>query len=200
LILLHSLEGRVSAVETDGIGLDVGGIGFFLLCSKSVLRDAVHGRSMKILTSLQISEAGPSLFGFSDEEERVLFQLLLKVRGIGSRLAATILRTLDFSDIINAIATGNSHLLCQVPGVGKKTSERLCFELRQQIESSGFKSLATMVSPETADTVQFVYEALGTLGFTRSEARPALARILAMKEPESPEQLLRDALAELRKS
>ena len=199
MILLHSLEGRVSAVETEGIGLDVGGIGFLLLCSKSVLKDAVHGRSMKILTSLQISEAGPSLFGFSDEEERVLFQLLLKVRGIGSRLAATILRTLDFSDIINAIASGNSHLLA-IPGVGKKTSERLCFELRQQIESSGFKSLATMVSPETADTVQFVYEALGTLGFTRSEARPALARILALKETESPEQLLRDALAELRKS
>jgi len=200
LNLLHSLKGVISVIEADGIGLDVGGLGFFLLCSKSVLRDAVSGRTMRVLTSLQISEAGPLLFGFSDEEERVLFQLLLKVRGIGPRLATAILRTLDLSDIINAIATGNSHLLCQVPGVGKKTSERLCFELRQQIEHSGFKSLVSTVSPESADTVQFVYEALGSLGFARSEARPALAKILALKDPESPEQLLRDALAELKKS
>ena len=124
MILLHSLKGVISGIEADGIGLDVGGLGFFLLCSKSVLRDAVSGQTMRVLTSLQISEAGPLLFGFSDEEERVLFQLLLKVRGIGPRLATTILRTLDLSDIINAIATGNSHLLCQVPGVGKKTAEK----------------------------------------------------------------------------
>ncbi|HON33410.1 MAG: Holliday junction branch migration protein RuvA [Thermovirgaceae bacterium] len=200
MTLLHSLEGVISGISPDGIDLEVGGLGFFLLCSKSVLRDAVSGQRMKVLTSLQVSESGPLLFGFSDEEERVLFQLLLKVRGIGPRLATTILRTLDFSDIINAIATGNSHLLCQVPGVGKKTSERLCFELRQQIEHSGFKSLVSTVSPESADTVQFVYEALSSLGFTRSEARPALAKILALKDPEGPEQLLRDALGELRKS
>ncbi|NMD17882.1 MAG: Holliday junction branch migration protein RuvA, partial [Synergistaceae bacterium] len=81
MILLHSLEGVISGISPDGIDLEVGGLGFFLLCSKSVLRDAVSGQRMKVLTSLQVSESGPLLFGFSDEEERVLFQLLLKVRG-----------------------------------------------------------------------------------------------------------------------
>lgn len=107
---------------------------------------------------------------------------------------------LDFSDIINSIASGSSLVLCQVPGVGKKTAERLCFELKQQIDRSGLKTLASMVSPEVGDTVQFVYDALESLGFSRSESRTALARILARKEPESPEQLLRDALTEMKKN
>jgi Holliday junction DNA helicase RuvA len=198
--MLYSLEGSVSLSNDEGIALDVGGIGFFVLCSKKVLREAEPGCSLKILTSLQVSEAGPSLFGFNDDDERTLFHILLKVRGVGSRLAISILRVLDFSDIINSIASGSSLVLCQVPGVGKKTAERLCFELKQQIDRSGLKTLASMVSPEVGDTVQFVYDALESLGFSRSESRTALARILARKEPESPEQLLRDALTEMKKN
>ncbi len=125
--------------------------------------------------------------------------MLLKVRGVGSRLAISILRVLNFSDIINSIASGNSNVLCQVPGVGKKTAERLCFELKQQIERSGFKTLASMVSLESGDTVKFVFDALESLGFSRSESGKALATALARGEPESPEQLLREALTELKR-
>lgn len=197
--MLYSLEGKVTLTTDEGIGIDVGGIGFFVHCSKRVLGEAEPGGNLGILVTLQISEAGPSLFGFSDEEERILFQMLLKVRGVGSRLAISILRVLNFSDIINSIASGNSNVLCQVPGVGKKTAERLCFELKQQIERSGFKTLASMVSLESGDTVKFVFDALESLGFSRSESGKALATALARGEPESPEQLLREALTELKR-
>ncbi len=200
--MLYSLEGKLSRIENEGIGIEVGGIGFFLMCSKSVSNEAVLERTIKVLTCLQINDSGPSLFGFMEENERLLFQLLLKVRGVGAKVAIAIMRTLEFNEIINSITSGNSSLLCQVPGVGKKTAERLCFELKQNIEKTGFGVISDMVATDSGEQVQFVYQALESLGFTRGEARPAVLRVLARlgELPGSPEDLLREALSELRRN
>lgn len=192
----------MSRIENEGIGIEVGGIGFFLMCSKSVFNEAALEKTIKVFTCLQINDAGPSLFGFMEQNERLLFHLLLKVRGVGSKVAIAIMRTLEFNEIINSITSANSSLLCQVPGVGKKTAERLCFELKQNVEKTGFGVISDMVAADSGEQVQFVYQALESLGFTRSEARPAVSRVLARpgELPGSPEDLLREALSELRRS
>jgi len=200
--LIYSLEGKISRIDGEGIAIEAGGIGFYLMCSRGVFREAEEGSAIRILASLQVSDAGPALFGFIDEEERSLFNLLLKVRGVGSRLAITILRNLEFSHVITAISADDAVTLCQVPGVGKKTAERLCFELKQGLERSGLQNFAGCDSRETADVVQFVIDAMESLGFTRTEARSAITRVTEESPtlPESPEELLRKALDKIRRN
>lgn len=200
--MLYSLEGKVSKVDGEGIGIEVGGIGFFLLCSKSVLKEASSFETIKVLTFLHITDAGASLFGFMDEDERLLFLLLLKVRGVGAKLAISIMRNLEFREIIHSIASERSAVLCQIPGVGRKTAERLCFELKQNIEKANFSVLSDMVSSDSGAMVQFVYEALDGLGFKRGEARLAVSRVIERlgEIPASTEDLLRQALTELQKN
>ncbi len=200
--MLYSLEGKVSRIDDEGIGIEVGGIGFFLFCSRSVLKEASSFESIKVLTFLQVSDAGPSLFGFMDEDERLLFTLLLKVRGVGAKLAIAIMRNLEFREIIHSIASEQSAVLCQVPGVGKKTAERLCFELKQSIGKTRFSVLSDMVSSDSGEKVQFVYEALDGLGFKRGETYQAVSRVIERlgELPASTEELLRQALTELQKN
>lgn len=200
--MLYSLEGKISRVDDEGVGIEVGGIGFFLMCTKSVLKEASSFETIKVLTFLHVTDAGPSLFGFMDEDERLLFLLLLKVRGVGAKLAIAIMRTLEFREIIHSISSEQSGILRQVPGVGRKTAERLCFELKQSIEKASFSVLSDMVSSDSGEKVQFVYEALDGLGFKRGEARQAVSRVIERfgEIPSSTEELLRQALTELQKN
>lgn len=200
--LLYSLEGKVSRIDEEGICVEVGGIGFSLFCTRSVLKAASLFDLIKVFTFLQVSDAGPTLFAFMDEDERLLFMLLLKVRGIGAKLAITIMRNLEFREIIHSIASEKSAVLCQVPGVGRKTAERLCFELKQSIENSKFSVLSGMVSSDSGEEIQFVYEALDGLGFKRGEAYQAVSRVLERlgEIPASTEELLRKTLTELQKN
>jgi holliday junction DNA helicase RuvA len=200
--LIDSLEGKVSRIDNEGIAIEAGGIGFYLMCSRGVFREAEEGSPMRVLASLQVSDAGPALFGFIDEAERSLFYLLLKVRGVGSRLAMTILRTMELGNVVTAISADDTAVLCQVPGVGKKTAERLCFELKQGLEKSGLEGFARSESIDNTNVVQFVIDAMESLGFTRSEARLAVTRVVEDRPslPESPEELLREALDKIRRS
>ena len=200
--MLYSLEGKVSRVDDEGIGIEVGGIGFSLFCSKSALKEASSSEAIKVLTFLHLTDSGPSLFGFMDEDERQLFLLLLKVRGVGAKLAIAIIRTLEFREIIHSIASDRSAVLCQVPGVGRKTAERLCFELKQSIEKLNFSLLSDMVSSDSGEKVQLVYDALDGLGFKRGEARKAVAGVIERlgEIPASTEELLRQTLTELQKN
>jgi len=202
LKLPYSLEGKVSRVDDEGIGIEVGGIGFFLFCSKSVLKEASSFEAIKVLTFLHVTESGPSLFAFMDEDEKQLFLLLLKVRGVGAKLAITIIRSLEFREIIHSIASDRSAVLCQVPEVGKKTAERLCFELKQSIEKASFSVLSDMVSTDSGEKVQLVYDALDGLGFKRGESRQAVAGVIERigSIPASTEELLRQALTELQRN
>jgi len=200
--LIDSLQGKVTRIDTEGIAIEAGGIGFYLMCSRGVFMEAREGTETRVLASLQVSDVGPSLFGFIDETERSLFNLLLKVRGVGSRLAITILRNLELKTVVTAISRDDTTALCQVPGVGKKTAERLCFELKQGLERSGLEGFASCGPTENSNVAQFVIDAMESLGFSRSEARTAVTRVVEDRPsvPESPEELLREALDKIRRS
>lgn len=201
--MIRFLRGIVSAVTETTVVLDVGGIGFEVSCSLSAIRNSVIGTEQAIPCLLVQNEAGASLFGFGDETERRMFQELLSTKGIGGKMAIAILRILPVQDILTAVSFSREQIFMQVPGVGKRTAERLCFELRDRLEKNGWSfQIGELPQQKSGIVLGKVREALGSLGFSQGDIAAVLARITqqpATSEEPDEESLLRAALRELRK-
>jgi Holliday junction DNA helicase RuvA len=188
-------------METSVV-LDVNGLGFDILCSRGALSLCSRGDRVRLTTHLQISEAGVALFGFADETERELFLKITTIKGIGGRTAMGILNVLSADDIVRAVSLADVNAFMRVPGVGRKTAERLCFELKNSI-AKDFVSIpagATAPRGRVADTVG---DALRSLGFSQGDAVSALAIVHAALGEDydkmDEEKLLKAALKELQR-
>jgi holliday junction DNA helicase RuvA len=193
--MIERLTGKVAAKTADGVVVDVGGVGFLLETSAVTLRDVpAVGTETTVFAHLHVREDVLQLFGFSTDEERQLFRLFLGVSKIGPRLALAALSCRRPSDLTRAIATGDVALFSSVPGIGKKTAERLILELRDKIVEPGFgdSDLGRAGAPIEEGAVPLARAALVELGFAVQEADRLLARL----EPEQPvEDLIRQALS-----
>jgi Holliday junction DNA helicase RuvA len=155
---------------------------------------------------LQVSEAGAFLYGFADERERELFLKITAIKGIGGRTGMMILGVLSTDEIIRAVSLADAGVFMRAPGVGRKTAERLCFELRNSLPREFTSTLETgTVSAggrrgRAADTVG---DALRELGFSQSDAAAALSVVRAALAEDfdklDEEALLRAALKELQR-
>ena len=194
--MLRYLQGTVETVEGPLVVLDVQGWGFELQVSRAARSRALVGESLRLFTALQVSESGVALFGFLRESERSLFQRLTSVKGVGGKVAMALLGTLEEETLVRSILSGDLATLSSAPGVGRKTAERLCFELRER--------LGSYAAGEPGIPANFpgalVLEALESLGFSRSEAAAALRRTAELSpSPATDEELLQAALKTLRK-
>jgi len=173
--MINSLRGKVLSIYEDTITIDVSGFGLEVFASGSVFAQAVIGEDISCFAYLQISDAGPSLFGFSTERERTLFMELLQVKTVGGKLAIALLKHLDTDDILNAIITGSPAMIT-VPGLGSKRAERICFELKNKIAKkfAGMPEKGASGSSGTSYDA-FVIEALTGLGFSQGEAAHAIS-------------------------
>jgi Holliday junction DNA helicase RuvA len=133
----------------------------------------------RIQTFLLVNESGISLFGFADDEERRLFLELLAVKGIGGRMAMSLLRAEPPGRLIRAILSSDLGTLTRVPGVGKKTAERLCFELRERLAKSFPSFSRDETEPASSPAGNEVLDALVGLGFSRHEASAAVRTALS---------------------
>lgn len=152
------------------------GIGLELFVSRQAHGQCRPDSQVRLKAWLQIAESGLTLFGFADSQERELFLALTTVKGVGGKMAMTLLQGLSATEILTALTSGDSKRLTTVPGVGKKTAERLCFELGLKLEHQG----VNIQSPETSstsNTFAVVMEALEGLGFDRSTAQKAFAKV-----------------------
>jgi len=138
--------------------------------SLGAIGDEVH-----LYTHLHLREDNVALYGFASTEELELFRLLISVSGVGPKSALAMLSAINPGQLATAIATGNVDLLCQVPGVGKKTASRLALELKGKLER--FRAGALMVGGDAE-----VIAALTSLGYSSAEAASAVATL-----PDSPE-------------
>lgn len=201
--MLRCITGTVLFVEPDTVVLDVGGLGFEVLCSRRALELCQPGEEVRLYSILQFQEGGASLFGFVDLPERDLFRKLTGVKGVGGKMAMALLKELSFASIIRALGTSDLKTLSQVPGIGKRTAERLCFEMKRHLET--FEGiLQTVDLPLPPDGVSlFVLEALQSLGFARIEASRALDAVRNRQSEGAPELdesvMLQEALRELNK-
>ncbi|NLL36195.1 MAG: Holliday junction branch migration protein RuvA [Fretibacterium sp.] len=203
--MIRSLRGDVLAVSESAVLLDVNGLGFDVLCSRAALALCEIEKQVRLTTCLQISEAGAFIFGFADERERELFLKITTIKGIGGRTGMNILSVLSSDEIVKAVSLADVSAFMRAPGVGRKTAERLCFELKNSLPKEFMARLETVdAGGSKARTQDVVEDALRGLGFSSADAATALAMVRAALgedfERADEATLLRSALKELQGS
>ena len=131
--MIASLSGRVAAVSPDGAVVEVGGIGLSVQCTPGTIARLQVGESARLATSLVVREDSLTLYGFADDDERQLFELLQTANGVGPRLAQAVLAIHPPREVRRAVSMADVKALMQVPGIGKKGAERLILELRDRL-------------------------------------------------------------------
>lgn len=135
--MIASLAGRVAALAPEAAVIEVGGVGILVQCAPATLAGLRTGETALLATSLVVREDSLTLYGFADDDERTLFELLQTASGVGPRLAQATLAVLKPGEVRRAVATEDLATLTRVPGIGKKGAERLVLELRDRIGSVG---------------------------------------------------------------
>ena len=201
--MIRSLSGKILDIFENLVILDVNGIGFEILCSRSILSSCEITKEIKIITCLQFSEAGAVIYGFASEREREFFLRLTSVKGVGGRTGIAILSELSLDTVVNAISSADVKAFMRVPGIGKKTAERLCFELKN---IASLKTMTQDLDTRTSSNqghVENVIDALLSLGFTRADAGGVINLLRAAHGEDfnklGEEDLLRMSLRELHK-
>jgi Holliday junction DNA helicase RuvA len=131
--LIASVSGRVAAVSPDGAVIEVGGVGLAVQCTPGTIARLQVGEQARLSTSLVVREDSLTLYGFADDDERSLFELLQTANGVGPRLAQAVLAIHPPREVRRAVSMGDLKALMQVPGIGRKGAERLVLELRDRL-------------------------------------------------------------------
>jgi len=131
--VIASVSGRVAAVSPDGAVVEVGGIGLSVQCTPGTIARLQVGENARLATSLVVREDSLTLYGFADDDERQLFELLQTANGVGPRLAQAVLAIHPPREVRRAVSMADLKALMQVPGIGKKGAERLVLELRDRL-------------------------------------------------------------------
>lgn len=171
--MIASLSGRVLEVGSNSLILEIGGVGIEVFVPALLKNQLQPGDRLFLNTSMIVREDSLTLYGFATKDEKELFNLLLGVNGVGPRLALAVLSTLDVEKIRNAIFQGNSDILFQVPGIGKKTAQKIILQLQDQMPSE----LVIEPASITAESDAEVLAALTALGYSVVEAQTAIQAI-----------------------
>lgn len=169
-------DGIVAEKTADSIVLDVNGVGYLLFVSGATLSMApAVGERMKLYSVLNVREDAMELYGFYSMEEKRMYERLRSVSGVGSRTAIQILSVLSVKDLSIALLSGDAGALTKVPGIGKKTAQRLVLELKDKIDDGDLSG--TSVTPEiaTRGIESEAIAALTALGYSASEAAKAVS-------------------------
>jgi Holliday junction DNA helicase RuvA len=198
--VIASVRGLVAAVGPDGAVVDVGGVGLAVSCSPGTLARLRVGEQARLATSLVVREDSLTLFGFADDDERSLFELLQTANGVGPKLAQTILAVHPPREVRRAIATDDIAALTRVPGIGRKGAERIILELRDRIGAVETAAADLGFTP-VAPWREQLRHALAGLGFTGKEAADAID-VVAADAGDSPDvsALLRQSIRLLGRS
>jgi len=206
--MIATLTGRVLAKSVDRAVVDVGGVGYeVFLSTDGVARMPEKGGEVFLYIHTNVREDAITLFGFLDEEEKELFLVLRTVTGIGPKSALTMLSGMRVGEICRAILDGDIKRLTMLPGVGKKTAERICVELKEKVAhlSSGMSAVSSQgmeVIVVAGSVAADALSALTNLGYPDSVARKALETVKKQQGEEAFAQmrieiLLREALRTL---
>jgi Holliday junction DNA helicase RuvA len=182
--MISRLRGTVVARMLDGIVLDVNGVGYRIQATAGALRKATGGREVVIETYLHVREDALQLYGFAEAAERELFEHFLSVSGVGPKVALAILSGSTPAELRRAIVLEDTTRFVAIPGIGKKTAERVVLELKEKVGPADGVS-------GSSEHELVARDALVELGYTVPEAE----RALATTDPEAaPEERVRQAL------
>jgi Holliday junction DNA helicase RuvA len=193
--VIASVRGRVAAVSPDGVVVEVGGVGLAVHCTPGTLAGLRIGAEARLATSLVVREDSLTLYGFADDDEKQLFELLQSASGVGPRLAQAVLAVHQPDAVRRAISGGDLAALTRVPGIGKKGAERLVLELRDRIGPvfAGSDGTAGVLTGEWPDQVR---QGVLALGWSAAQADQAVAAVAESIDGEVPPVpvLLRQAI------
>jgi Holliday junction DNA helicase RuvA len=188
--MIASIHGNVIHKESGSLVIEVGGLGLLVFVPTNVSEQTRLGDRLTLHTYLVVRQDALTLYGFDSADGREIFTQLLTVNGVGPRVAMSILSSLDPDTIRRAVFHEQGDLLSRVPGVGKKTAQKILFQLQDRIKAvDGLEPVAAMSEVDAE-----VLDALTTLGYSVVEAQAAIQHI----PPGSPEEVserLRLALA-----
>ena len=194
--MIARLRGRPVARRTDGLVLDVGGVGYLVQATPSALGKARGADEVELETYLHVREDALQLYGFAGEDEERLFHLLIGVSGVGPRLALNVLSGMPAGELSEAILGEEIARLTRIPGVGKKTAERLVLELKDKLKTAGIGARpAAAAIPIHLSGGGALISALVNLGYKPAAAErtaDAVRRSLGASAP--VEDQLREAL------
>ena len=193
--MIGRLSGILVAKNPPQVMVDVGGVGYVLDVPMSTFYNLpATGERIVLLTHLVVREDAHILFGFATEDERAAFRQLIRISGVGARTALSVLSGLSVNDLAQAVATQDGARLVKVPGIGKKTAERLLLELKGKL-ADVLPGVAAGGAPASASAD--VLNALLALGYSEKEAMLAVKQVPAEL---SVSEGIRAALKSLAKS
>ncbi|MBV9033437.1 MAG: Holliday junction branch migration protein RuvA [Acidobacteriaceae bacterium] len=200
--MIGHLRGTVFEKNPNEIILEAAGVGYEVvipISTYTVLPDKGAPVSLRIYT--HVREDAFTLFGFATAEEKAVFERLISVSGIGPKLAVTVLSGLATADLIAAIRSGDVPRLVRIPGVGKKTAERIILELKDKmaaVEPTAQRDGAVVTGPALSVLERDVLSALQNLGCSRPAAEEAVRKVKERGAPEEFEPFFRAAMGFIR--
>jgi|TARA_B100000768_G_scaffold5841_1_gene6866 Holliday junction DNA helicase RuvA len=194
--MIGHLKGQIISKNPPEILLEVSGIGYELLCPMSTFYELGNlNDEILLFTHLSIKEDAHTLFGFISKDEKNIFRELIRVNGVGPKVALAILSHLAVPSLIECIANEDSDLLAKTPGIGKKTALKLIVELQDRLSKVELTSSSisnNAIQKSSNPNTQQAIEALQSLGFKTKEANNMVSKI--EDKDLSTEQLIRQAL------
>jgi len=194
--MIASVRGEVVDVALDHVVIEAAGVGYRVNATPSTLATLRQGSEARLITAMIVREDSQTLYGFCDAETRDLFQTLLSVSGVGPRLAMATLAVHDAPALRQALADSDVTALTRVPGIGKRSAERMVLELRDKV--GAVAGAAPVINGHTVRGP--VVEALVGLGFAVKQAEEATDKVLAADGDATTSTALRAALSLLGKS
>ena len=191
--MIGSLRGKLTAKQAPSIIVECAGVGYEIQTPMSTFLELpAVGSEIFLHTHLLVREDAHSLFGFSTQNEKVLFRLLLKVSGVGAKMSLSILSGMGVSDFERCVRYEDTVMLVKIPGVGKKTAERLIIEMRDKIEQSPAQAMMANAGKVVTDARSEAIDALVALGYKPAEVKRLLTKLDT--EDKSAEDIIRLAL------
>jgi holliday junction DNA helicase RuvA len=189
--MIAAVRGEVMVRRPDHVVIDAGGVGYRLAVSAETLKAVpATGRDAFLHAELIARDDSLALYGFSSEEERDLFRLLITVSGVGPKVAIATLSGGTARDLLRAIAAGDAKRFQAVPGIGKRTSERIIVELREKVAGALEEEVALAGVDEEGDPRSLARDGLVNLGYAPLEAEQLLDGV----EGAEPQELVAAAL------
>jgi Holliday junction DNA helicase RuvA len=204
--MIGSLRGRLVRRDPGAVTLDVGGVGYELQIPLSTfyrLGAVAPGAEANLNVHTYVREGVFQLYGFASMDERRAFERLIAVSGVGPKVALAILSGIDVGELDGAVRSGNRARLERIPGIGRKTAERILIDLRDRVEGTTRRKRAASTATDTEPAVDVdgpradAVSALTNLGYSEDRASGAVEAVLAEDAASPLDKILREALRRL---
>ena len=196
--MIGSLRGRLTFKQASHIVVECNGVGYEVETPMSTFLDLpAVGAELFLHTHMLVREDAQILYGFASDEERTLFRTLLKVNRVGAKMALGVLSSMSASDFRRCVEYEDAATLSKVPGIGKKTAERLIMEMRDKVDNVGAPSLPGGKVAVEASARSEAFDALVSLGYKANEVNKLLGTLDI--DEQSAEDIIRHALKQAAK-